>query len=323
MLKSIGSLLELEHSCILASDGAHALDYYIRNRPALVVLDLAMPGMTGSEVAERIIEIDPDARIVVFSVLEKVAEIVKLFRIGIRDYLVKPCDGDRLLHAVNDNLRDEENCELVVTDTLLSVRRELREILEKGDIPVLFGPCGTGKRTELREAMKDRGVKSPVVAGPLPRLGTRTWVNSGFRFCPSETGGFVFWAKWKKWNAQSAEDIAKWRRESQEAPPRAEVPGLGITWDNLNTGSGSGLPSHAPFVPVRMPSISERAEEVGTIIDHFRRRLNPNSIPWSAEDSSRLGDFLRKHPRLANMRLLKALAKGPELWEHFRAREFP
>ena len=46
------------YNVILASDGEGALDKVQESRPDLVVLDIAMPGMDGREVLERILERD-------------------------------------------------------------------------------------------------------------------------------------------------------------------------------------------------------------------------------------------------------------------------
>ena len=50
-----------------ANDGASAVESYRENHPDLVLLDINMPGMTGLEVIPEIMEIDPDAVIVMLT----------------------------------------------------------------------------------------------------------------------------------------------------------------------------------------------------------------------------------------------------------------
>jgi DNA-binding NarL/FixJ family response regulator len=50
-----------------ASDGAQAIERWREERPEVVVLDHRMPGLTGLEVAERILAESPDQRIILFS----------------------------------------------------------------------------------------------------------------------------------------------------------------------------------------------------------------------------------------------------------------
>jgi CheY-like chemotaxis protein len=50
-----------------AANGDEALERWRENRPAAVVLDQRMPGMSGLEVAERMLAENPDQYIVLFS----------------------------------------------------------------------------------------------------------------------------------------------------------------------------------------------------------------------------------------------------------------
>ncbi|MBO8182474.1 MAG: response regulator [Archaeoglobus sp.] len=48
----------------LATDGDSAVKAYLKFRPALVLMDIVMPNMSGKEATKKILEIDPDAKIV-------------------------------------------------------------------------------------------------------------------------------------------------------------------------------------------------------------------------------------------------------------------
>jgi DNA-binding response OmpR family regulator len=82
-----------------ASDGQQALDRAARTKPALVVLDLGLPILSGEEVAEglRRIFADPPP-IVVMSAAGTVGERTR--RIGAIAWVPKPFDLDDLLEAV-------------------------------------------------------------------------------------------------------------------------------------------------------------------------------------------------------------------------------
>jgi CheY-like chemotaxis protein len=57
-----GLLVESE-----AANGLEAVEQWRRSRPDVVILDQRMPGLTGLEAAERILEEQPDQPIVLFS----------------------------------------------------------------------------------------------------------------------------------------------------------------------------------------------------------------------------------------------------------------
>jgi len=56
-------LLSDEYDTIRAYNGKEAVDLFVSRRPDLILMDIKMPVMTGAEAIRRILEIDPDARI--------------------------------------------------------------------------------------------------------------------------------------------------------------------------------------------------------------------------------------------------------------------
>ena len=75
-----------------AADGATALEYARKNQPALVVLDLMLPGMTGLEVCRALKGDSHTAQIPVVMLTAKAEEIDRIigFELGADDYVVKP-----------------------------------------------------------------------------------------------------------------------------------------------------------------------------------------------------------------------------------------
>ncbi len=63
-LAEILSLMLSDYDLAMAIDGEKAVQVYIKFRPALVLMDIVMPKMSGVEATKKILEIDPEARVV-------------------------------------------------------------------------------------------------------------------------------------------------------------------------------------------------------------------------------------------------------------------
>jgi CheY-like chemotaxis protein len=82
-----------------APDGAAALAAIEAHRPDAIVLDLAMPKMTGWEVLERL-RADPRTRTIPVLVLSGQMERESAIRAGADAYCSKPCPPDEVLRQV-------------------------------------------------------------------------------------------------------------------------------------------------------------------------------------------------------------------------------
>ena len=82
-----------------AENGPEALEAIARLQPDVVFLDVQMPGLTGFEVARRLLEADGAAHIVFVTAFDQHA--IEAFEVNAVDYLLKPVDPARLETAVD------------------------------------------------------------------------------------------------------------------------------------------------------------------------------------------------------------------------------
>ncbi len=75
-----------------ASSGEEALHLIEHGDFDVVLTDLVMPGMEGSELVHRIMERDPGQRVVVVTGVVDVKTAVDAMKLGATDYLLKPFD---------------------------------------------------------------------------------------------------------------------------------------------------------------------------------------------------------------------------------------
>lgn len=100
------------HGYVVATalDGKEALERLEEVRPAIVLLDVMMPGMDGWEVA-RLIKNHPDfssVRVVMLTARSDFTDKHEGLRAGADDYLVKPIKLEELEQRVERNLKARE-----------------------------------------------------------------------------------------------------------------------------------------------------------------------------------------------------------------------
>lgn len=81
-----------------AADGPQALDDILRVAPEVAFLDVQMPGLTGFEVARRVLERGIDVAVVFVTAFDHRA--VEAFEVNAVDYVLKPVEPQRLEQAV-------------------------------------------------------------------------------------------------------------------------------------------------------------------------------------------------------------------------------
>lgn len=84
-----------------AADGPTTLDEVARLRPDLVVLDIAMPGLDGLEVAETLRRDHPTVRILFLSMHDDDASLRRALALGADGFVSKSASIDELLQAIH------------------------------------------------------------------------------------------------------------------------------------------------------------------------------------------------------------------------------
>jgi two-component system KDP operon response regulator KdpE len=92
------------YGVMVASTGAEALGAFQRDRPDLVILDLGLPDMDGSEVCRQIRE-RADTPILILSARGAEKDKVAALDLGADDYVTKPFGPEELLARVRVALR--------------------------------------------------------------------------------------------------------------------------------------------------------------------------------------------------------------------------
>lgn len=120
-----------------AADGLEALDVIADQAPDVVMLDIQMPGLTGFEVARRLVENGAELQLVFVTAFDRHA--IEAFEINAVDYLLKPVESERLGTAIDrvrrriqtdrPSARVEPSADIGRLLKLLDARQDVREQL--------------------------------------------------------------------------------------------------------------------------------------------------------------------------------------------------
>lgn len=86
-----------------AFGGEEALEYLAKNGDIeVVILDVKMPGMDGSETLKEIKKRHPLVEVIMLTGHATVESAIEGMKQGAMDYLMKPCEMDQLMAKVNE-----------------------------------------------------------------------------------------------------------------------------------------------------------------------------------------------------------------------------
>jgi len=83
-----------------ARSASQALALVREQSPDIVTLDIALPGMNGVALAERIFEEAPEIRIVMLTHYAEASYVQKALRMGVRGYVLKASPTEKVVQAI-------------------------------------------------------------------------------------------------------------------------------------------------------------------------------------------------------------------------------
>lgn len=89
-----------------ATSGIDAIDKFRAHAPNVVTMDLTMPHMDGLECISRIVDINPNVRILVVSALSDKATGIEALSLGASGFLCKPFSDEELVEALDELMQD-------------------------------------------------------------------------------------------------------------------------------------------------------------------------------------------------------------------------
>ncbi|HOC89831.1 MAG TPA: sigma-54 dependent transcriptional regulator [bacterium] len=145
---------------VTALDGAGAWAFLERQKPDLLLLDLALPDTDGLQILQRVLRRYPDLSVVMISGQGSIRLAVEAVKLGAYDFIEKPVDAQRVLLTVRNSMQAmqlknahrqtlEKNLQaygMIGASSGMQRVFSLIDALARTDTPVLItGENGTGK----------------------------------------------------------------------------------------------------------------------------------------------------------------------------------
>jgi NarL family two-component system response regulator YdfI len=145
-----------------ASDGAEAVRLCKDLSPAVVLMDLRMPGMDGLTAIERLRVEQPEIAVVILTTFNEDELMLKGLKAGARGYLLKDTDRTALFDTIRAAARGETLLRPEIMARVLASSGS--QIKNKGLVET--PPLLTARETEVLEAVA-RGERSKEIAAHL------------------------------------------------------------------------------------------------------------------------------------------------------------
>jgi DNA-binding NarL/FixJ family response regulator len=136
-----------------AADGAEAVALYEEHAPDVVLMDLSMPELDGTEATRRIVEANPDASVVILTSFSDREQILAALDAGAIGYLLKDAGPAELIDGVRAAARGESPLH----------PKAARELLTQRDGPQTTDPDLTARENEIL-ALLAKGLPNKRIA---------------------------------------------------------------------------------------------------------------------------------------------------------------
>ena len=177
----VTSELEDDYTVLSFETAEDALDAFAQTVPDLILLDIELPGMNGTEALPEFKALKKDVLVIMITAYEDIKLVIASMKQGAYDYIVKPIHMEALEVTIANALetirlrkevaqlqekqiRDNLPCLIGESQAIHDVMEYIDMVAKSPDTPILIlGDTGTGK--ELIAATIHH--KSPNFKGPL------------------------------------------------------------------------------------------------------------------------------------------------------------
>jgi len=176
VVDSLNTIISAEGIEISATgyNGSQALELYNEYKPDLVLMDIRMKNMSGIEAAERILEIDSRAKILLITTFQDQEYILKALSLGCKGYILKQ-NIKGIIPAINavyaDNLVFDSK---IVSDIKTYTEKDIDIDLSDRELDILILLANGLNNKEIAEKLYlSEGTIRNYVSNMLEKLSLR------------------------------------------------------------------------------------------------------------------------------------------------------
>jgi DNA-binding NarL/FixJ family response regulator len=142
---------------ISAPNEREGLDAYRQSKPHVAIIDINLPGLSGYELLRKIKREDPSAKVIMLSVNDDPAFVVRAVELGAKGFVSKGDDPKHLVEAVHEVARGttfvSPQLALSVTFASAEARAHPAEQLNNRELEILRLLARGKKITQIAEAL--------------------------------------------------------------------------------------------------------------------------------------------------------------------------
>ncbi|MGE0713999.1 MAG: nitrogen regulation protein NR(I) [Alphaproteobacteria bacterium] len=314
----------------------------------LVITDVVMPDENGLDLVPRIRKVRPEMRIIVMSAQNTLLTAVKATERGAFEYLPKPFDLRELVATVERALTrpkpaaegdagepDEQLPLIGRSPAMQEIYRVLARLMGTDLTVMIFGESGTGKELVAR-ALHDFGkrrsgafVAINMAAIPRELIESELFGHEKGAFTGATTrsagrfeqahGGTLFLDEIGDMPIEAQTRLLRVLQEGEytavggRTPIRTDVRIVAATHRDLRQMIRQGLFREDLFyrlnvVPIRLPPLRERTEDVPALVRHFLSQSAKQGLPLKTIDQAAM-DRLKSYRWPGNVRELENLVR--------------
>jgi len=136
----------------IASDALTAISEARRHRPALVVLDVLMPGISGLDVVDKITDASPETKVVLLTSSDSEEDLLTAIKAGASGYIIKDTPFPKLVAAMNEVVKGGAVVSPKLAARLFDV---VAHLLRNRDLNATRRPSLTGREVEILQWIAD------------------------------------------------------------------------------------------------------------------------------------------------------------------------